>query len=746
MKPSIKKLILPLALTLGLSSTAVAQQKPAAEQPSQSPKTAQTQSGVATNWKQIAIPPLAEFKPAQPVRIALPNGMVIFLQEDHELPLIRGSASIRGGSRNEPAEKAGLAELLGRTWRTGGTEAQTGDQLDDFLEARAAKLETGAGSETLSMSFDCLKADFPEVFKLFVELLEHPAFREEKLKLEQGQMKGEISRRNDDSDSILYREAAYLAYGRENPYARTPEYYTVDAVTRRDLIDFHKRYVHPNNIVLGISGDFDAKQVETLLRESFGKWEKGPAPEVRKFAATPANPGIYLAGKEDVNQSGILLTEPGIRRDNPDYIATQVLNEIIGGGFASRLFSNLRTKRGLAYSVYGNIGARYDHEGLTTLFIGTKSETTAEAIKGLNEEIGKLLGSEPATEEELKRAKDSLLNSFVFHFDSPDKVLGERMTYEIYGYPADFLTRFRAGVEKTTLEDVQRAAARYLKPGQFITLVVGKGSEIEKQLEPLGPVTKLDIEIPTESPAAKRAREAAEKAAPKPAAAVTTPEAKALLAKVAENQGGLEHIRQLKSTLTKGTLTVNSPQGEMIFQMADYTILPDREAVTLSAPMGEMRVVVTPESAFETVGPKSADMPPEEKAEMLEELSHNPLLIVQHAGDAAYGFAVKGEETIDGVAAKILAITLQGKTFTWFIDPATGRILRADTTLSRQGKTIARSTLLSGYKLLSGIDTATRIVVKEDGEISQTLEVSSQEYDVAADPALFAKPGEKAKP
>src|ERR1017187_10492957 len=174
----------------------------------------------AASWQQIEIPPLAALKPQQPKRIELKNGMVIFLQEDHQLPLIDGTARIRGGSVNEPATKIGLVDLFGEVWRTGGTKTQTGDQLDDFLEVRAAKVETGGGSDSTTMSLSCLKGDFDEVFKGFADLLQNPEFRADKLDIAQKQADDSIARRNDEIGAIAARESAKLAYGANNPYAR----------------------------------------------------------------------------------------------------------------------------------------------------------------------------------------------------------------------------------------------------------------------------------------------------------------------------------------------------------------------------------------------------------------------------------------------------------------------------------------------------------------------------------------------
>src|SRR5512141_11274 len=147
-----------------------------------------------TNWKQIPVPQLPAFKPQQPKRIELSNGMVIFLQEDHELPLIDASARIRGGSVNEPADKAGLVDIYGEVWRTGGTKSQTGDQLDDFLEVRAAKVETGGGPDSTTISFSCLKGDLDDVFKAFVDVLQNPEFRADQIDIARKAMQDAISR------------------------------------------------------------------------------------------------------------------------------------------------------------------------------------------------------------------------------------------------------------------------------------------------------------------------------------------------------------------------------------------------------------------------------------------------------------------------------------------------------------------------------------------------------------------------
>jgi zinc protease len=449
----------------------------------------------AKDWKEIPKAPLRAFQPVQPRRLVLDNGLVIFLQEDRELPLVNLNLRIRGGSREEDGAKVGLVSIYGHAWRTGGTAKRTGDALDDFLETRAARVETSGGLDSTFMSANCLKENFSEVLEVVTELLKQPEFRQEKIDLAKRQISTGIARRNDNPQAILGREAAKLAYGTDSPYARHVEYATIGAVTREDLLAWHKATVHPNNIIVGIVGDFDTKVMEATLRKAFGPWPKGPS---SRHAAPPVaggKAGYYFVEKEDVNQANISMVHLGTTIDNPDYYAITVMNEVFGGSFTARLFNNVRSKKGLAYNVGGGIGSEYDHPGLFSVSTSTKSGTTAAAIDALYEEIDNMK-KVPATAEELQRSKESLLNSFVFRVDSRGKVLSEKMTYEFYGYPLDFLERYRAGIEKVTTDDVSRVANKYIDRSKLAVLVVGKSADFDKPLSSFGPVTALDIAIP----------------------------------------------------------------------------------------------------------------------------------------------------------------------------------------------------------------------------------------------------------
>lgn len=476
---------------IGTASLLLSQTTSTEKEPAKSSE----QRSAGAPWKKIPIPPLHPFKPVEPKRIQLANGLIIFLQEDHELPFINGTILIRGGSRDEPARKVGLVDLYGQTWRTSGTARLGGDALDDKLESKAANIETSGGIATTSMSWSSLKSDFETVFSDTLDLLLRPQFQQDKLQLAKRQMDTAIARRNDNPGSIAGREAAMVVYGPSSPYARRPEYATVDAVGLEDLQAWHDRTVVPNNMIIAVSGDFEQATMEAKLRETFEPLAKGDEIKTPNIQFSGPKPGVYFANKSDVNQSTVYIVGLGTERSNPDYYALSVMNEIFSGGFGSRVVQNVRTKLGLAYSVGGSYGAAYDHPGMFEVGAGTKSRTTVAATQAMMEEIGRLK-SVPPSPEELRKAKDQLLNSFIFHYDSRDKTLSEQVTLAFYGYPSDFLQKYKSGIERVTSTDVAHVAEKYIDLSKLAIVVVGNQEGIVPPLSQLGPVTQLKIDIP----------------------------------------------------------------------------------------------------------------------------------------------------------------------------------------------------------------------------------------------------------
>ncbi len=447
-------------------------------------------------WEKIPVPPLHAFNPQEPRRIELKNGIVLFLQEDHELPFVSGSVVIPGGARDEDPAKAGMIDLYGQAWRTSGTEKLDGDAMDDLLEAKAAHIETAGDVDSTALSWDSLKGDADQVYGLAMDLLFHPKFSEEKLQLAQQQDATGIVRRNDEEGEIANREAAKLVYGANSPYTRQPELATIGAVTLADLNAWHDRSLK-GKLIVSISGDFDPAAMESKLRATFEPLPKvSPLPAHHEVFHDP-NQAVYFIDKEDVNQSNVEIVGLGTDRHNPDVPSLAVMNEIMGGGFGSRLFQKVRTELGLAYAVGGGLSFDYDHPGMFRVMVMTKSASTVDATKAALAEIAGV-SQKPFTEVELKRAKDDILNSFLFRYDTREKVLAESVRLEFYGYPPNYLETYKAALEKVTLADLSAVAKKYVHPDKLAVLVVGNGPEIKPGLDDLGMGTihPVDITIP----------------------------------------------------------------------------------------------------------------------------------------------------------------------------------------------------------------------------------------------------------
>jgi zinc protease len=683
------------------------------------------------DYRRIPTPPLRQVQLPQPKRIQLANGMVIFLQEDRELPLIRGGATIRGGGRDVPAEKTGLISILGQSWRTGGTANRTGDQLDEFLESRAAIVETGADDDSMNVSMNVLKNDFDAVFPIWLDLLRNPQFRQEKIDLAKTQANTGISRRNDDPGSILGREVAKLGYGSDSPLARHAEYSTIAAITRDDLLALHKRFVHPNNIILGFIGDFDSAKLEKKLRDTFSSWPKGPQAAKPTLATNPAKPGVYFVAKDDVTQSNIAMVHPGgILRSNPDYYAVDVMNTIFSNTFSGRLMQRLRTERGLTYGVGGGLGTSWDDPSLFSVSMATKSGTTLESIEALRNEV-RSLTTAPFTPEELSLAKEAILNAHVFTMDTRSKALNQQVLLEFYGFPSDYFAKYPQEIAKVTAEDVARVAKKYVRPDELRVLVVGKAAEFDKPLSTLGTVTAIDVTIP-EPGASPSARTA-------PAAAPSA-EGSALARKVLEFAGGKAKVDAIQAVRITDARTMNTPQGQMNADVVTTVQLPDKLRVDMTLPMGAVTQVVTPDAGFALTPMGPQDLPSSARASAMTDLKTDTLMILRNLDNPKYTFAIAGTEKVGDVNATILEVNADGASVKWFVDPATGRMLRRSRTSSGPmggGETVTDYT---EWKSFGGVMFPVASTTLRNGEKFMESKISNIEINPAVDAKAFVKP------
>ena len=683
------------------------------------------------DYRQIKFPELHKMTIPKPERIVLDNGMVVMLLENHELPLIEVMARVRTGSRLEPAEKIGMASMCGTVLRTGGTKTRTGDQIDEFLEARAATIDTSVTVDSGSANLSCLKQDFDAVLPVFAEILRSPAFAEDKIKLAKTQANSFISRRNDNPQGVMNREFAKLIYGEASSYARTTEYATIDAITRDDLVAFHQKYYVPNRVILGVVGDFDTKEMTKKIRDAFYDWTKGPeAKDEQATWQTSPRPGYYYVQKEDMTQSDIIIGHLGIQRDNPDFYAVEVMNEVLGGGFAARLFSNVRSKKGLAYSVRGGLDSNFDYPGTFNTWMTTKTETTAAGIDALMVEIDGL-NSNPATDTEVKEAKESILNSFVFNYDSPAKILRQQITYEYFGYPADYLERYRENIEKVTKADVARVAQKYVHKDQLAVLVVGPSKGTDRPLESFGKVTKLDITIKD----SKASGTAVAAASPE-----SLTKGKAVFAKAVEALGGGEAVDSVKSYRTVTNSTMKSPMGDVSIKVVSTVSLPDRLRQEATTPMGPVVSVLNGEDSYMSMASRGArPLPESRRAELVKSIRRQPISLAQHRNDTDFKVQSLGTETVDGASLEALLVSFGGDETKVYVD-ADGRIVRQSYRGTGPAGPADMIASYSDFRPASNVVLPYKSQTMMNGEVQQSSVAEEITVNPSVDEALFKKP------
>lgn len=439
--------------------------------------------------------PTVEFNPPEPERVVLDNGLVVYLLEDHELPLVTVSAIMKTGGWLDPSDRVGLAALTGVVMRTGGSARMSAEEVDEELEQLAASLTIAIGRQSGTASLDVLKKDLKKGLRIFADLIRTPAFDPSRVELAKLQALEGIRRRQDNPGSVVSREFAKLLYGANHPSARETSIQSVTTITREDLVEFHRRTVHPNGMILGVTGDFVKDDMLAMLREVLGDWAKGPVPELKIPSVDEGHdrlPAVRFVNKE-TSQTHLRVGHLTLRENDPDYVALAIANDILGGStFRSRLFNDVRTKRGLAYSVGSRLNAGVHDQGVWLMRAETKLASTQEVIARFVANLERVR-TEPVTDEELAEAKEAYVNSFVFSFASPSAIVSRLMELEYDGLPKDFLQQLREKVVKVTKDDLLQAAKKHLHPDRLKIIAVGPGEALPRLLSGFGEVKEIKL-------------------------------------------------------------------------------------------------------------------------------------------------------------------------------------------------------------------------------------------------------------
>jgi zinc protease len=408
-------------------------------------------------------------------REQLPNDLVYLFSRQSELPLVTLELMIKAGTLEEPRGKEGLANLTA-TLLLNGTKSRTSARIAEELDFMGARLSASGGDDFASVGLTVLKKDLGPALELLKDILMNPTFPAAEVQRKVSQYKAALASEQDEPMVVASRAFArdlYGAFPYGHPVRGTPQ--GLSAITRNDLVEFHRKYYRPNNAVLSLVGDLTPEEARQWVAKTFGGWARAPIPAVKLPPIPPLQQRKVVEIDKDISQANIILGNLGITRKNPDFYAFQVMNYILGGGgFASRLMDDIRVNRGLAYSVYSAFAPGLE-PGPFTVALETKNATAGEAIAQVAEQLRRIR-TQPVTPEELKDAKSYLVGSFPRKMDSISKRAGLLGYVEIYGLGLDYPWRYPEFIEHLTPADIQKVAEKYIHPENYLLVVVGKRS------------------------------------------------------------------------------------------------------------------------------------------------------------------------------------------------------------------------------------------------------------------------------
>ncbi|MCK4764284.1 MAG: insulinase family protein [Candidatus Aminicenantes bacterium] len=672
----------------------------------------------------IKYPQLNKFQLPEIAKAQTANSIKLRLIKEEKLPIIELDIIIKGGEAYEPGAKAGLASVMARLLRIGGTKNTAPDKLDLLLDSKGITISFSAGTDYFNISLTCLKENFPAAVAVLAEMMQFPAFDKEKLEEIKTQYGSTVSRRNDDPGSINNREFKSLIYGKDSPFAAVLEYEYLENIGREDIAGFYGLFFAPDNMLTGVTGPIEMAEVKAVFEKHFGAWKRKarlPAYPVVKKQALDFK--VAFAEKSSLNQSYLSIGHLGIEEDVADYkekAKIKIFNSIFSRGFTSRLVRRVRVKMGLTYGIGGGIGSEYLYPGSTSFSTFTKSESTITAIKAIFDEID-IIRKEKVSAAELQDAKDYFLNSYVFNFSTPQRILYSELEREFYGVPADFQENLLDSIKGVTADDVLQTAQKYLHPDKMIVFILGKEEDIEGKLSELGKVKKIDISIPP-PPLKEEIPEATPQMLEKGREKIS-----ALL------KGKYRGYKKLK-TMTMEMDTTLTMQGRTLpIAVKATSLFPDKSYSVMTVMGMKIEVIVNGDEGVMRQMGQERPMPKED----IENNNFGELYHIFNSKDK-YKFQYLKEVEVDGKQYDVIYMFDAAKNWQkLFINKETQFIEIEEKVSKLPGTSGIAREVKSGFKVISGIPVAYRSKTYVKDKVVSEVEVKSVKVNPVVDKKLF---------
>lgn len=417
----------------------------------------------------------------------LKNGLVVELVEDHRVPFITIELGIKSGSVMEPKPLLGLSGLTAEMI-TEGTKQKTSRQIADEIDFIGGGLKASSDYDFTVVTGSSLSRYVDQLVKVMADVVLDPTFPEDELKLKKTNLIQALAMKRSEPDFLVEERFQQVLFG-DHPYAIVaPTESTIKKITRQDLIDFHKRHYLPNESVLIVVGDFDAVKMKALITLSFGdKWQRDSTTKA-EMPKPPQHSGrhIYLIDRPGSVQTSLKMGNVGINKTDPDYFPVLVANHILGGAAHSRLFLNIREKKGYTYGAYSGVAAR-KQPGEFSAEAEVRTVVTGSALKEFISELDSMRNTK-VSDKELADAKAYLIGSFQLGLETQAGLAQRLLEQKLYELPSNYLEDYANKIMAVTVDNVQRAACRLIDMSNLVIAAVGDANAIKGQLKEFAPI------------------------------------------------------------------------------------------------------------------------------------------------------------------------------------------------------------------------------------------------------------------
>ncbi len=648
----------------------------------------------------------------------LSNGMKVYMLQDDKLPVVDISIAAESGSILDPEDKIGLASLASNMISV-SSKKYPAEDLKVICEENAISVYGYGSFYESNQSISFLKEDKELALDIFSDLLLNPTFDKNEFEILKNREISSIYSRNDEASAIAFREFQKALFGEDYIPIRQKEIFTINNISVDDLRKFYNDYYYSNNMTIEVYGDFDMDDMMKSLEYRFASFVSDKPKQDNKIEYNPVakEKGVYVVDKKDATQSWVLIGHPSeSRRDDDDYPALVLLNEILGGSFNSRIFQSVRTAKGLSYSPSGFLSTGWDRPGALYLLAPTATEKTILAADALVEELVKI-SKEKVTQEELDFAKEVYLNSWVFQFASRRSFLSKKLVYERYNIDDNYPNELKRKIEKVTVNDIYRVAKKYLKPDELIYVFVCNQDELPESLDKYGPVTELDITI-------KESLETQE---------LDYKKGKEIFLGLMDDIKGKKLISNFVS---KENDVANSMFGEIQAQVTSSVVFPAKVHLLTSSQQGTITIVINKDKGYQEFMGQVGPIPSEMIAPVLEQMKTSYFGILNNLDNVEVGYVEQTE--IDGKLLHVLKVEFGSASEKWYVDSESNNVYFTESKQATQNGMVNVRNYFEDFKRFDNVLCPSKITSKlDDGTVLKTVQYESIKFNTEIDDSIF---------